>query len=331
MWWLEESDRSSVLRRRSWRCSSVEKLAPSPKAPLHTENFNVSRKQDSHINWHDHSRWTFWNSEFDVHWRSMAASWFASQRWWFGYSIGCYSGIACISRFSWEHRRTPTSHPWEDGHLRRSFTWNCIRKLAEWDTCHSTCRFSFSQAKKLGQRWHRTTKNRVIGQLQQRPRSGEDPCLPSSTCRCVAQCPSDFIMWAQNEQWRHKSCSRISTWMSTLRTSLMSLRCSGGRIWNTLIGMQPKCCCWTPTTSSFDQWHHLQVSSQSQHSFQQRTIGAVPIRRQKTGWSHFGPMASWKVPHLGRNITRYSSSFSHQRYFTESWCRCRTSCQSENG
>ena len=66
---------------------------------------------------------------------------------------------------------------------------------------------------------------------------------------------------------------------------------------------------------------HLQISGQSQHSFQQRTIGAVPIR----------PIAGWKVPHLGRNITRYSSSFSHQRYLIESWCRCRTSCQSENG
>ena len=156
----------------------------------------------------------------------MAASWFASQRWWFGYLIGCYSGIACISRFSWEHRRTPTSHPWEDGHLRRSLSWYGIRKLAEWDTCHSTNRFSFPQAKELGQRWHRTKKNRVIGQLQQRPRSGKDSSLPGSTCRCVAQCPSDFYMWAQNEQWRHKSRSRISTWMSTLRTSLMSLRCS---------------------------------------------------------------------------------------------------------
>ena len=91
-----------------------------------------------------------------------------------------------------------------------------------------------------------------------------------------------------------------------------------------------KCCSRTPTTSSFDQWHHLQISSQSQHSFQQRTIGAVPIRRQKTGWSHLDPMAGWKVPHLGRNITRYSSRFSHQRYVTESWCRCRTSCQSKN-
>ena len=43
-------------------------------------------------------------------------------------------------------------------------------------------------------------KKRVIGQLPQRPGSGKDPSLSSSTRRCVAQCPSDFNMWAQNEQ-----------------------------------------------------------------------------------------------------------------------------------
>ena len=60
-----------------------------------------------------------------------------------------------------------------------------------------------------------------------------------------------------------------------------------------------KCCSRTPTTSSFDQWHHLQITGQSQNSFQQRTIGAVQIRRQKTGWGHIDPMAGWKVPDLG--------------------------------
>ena len=82
--------------------------------------------------------------------------------------------------------------------------------------------------------------------------------------------------------------------MSTLRASLMSLRCSGRLVWNTLIGMQPKCCSRTPTTPSSDQRHHLQISSRANIHSSREPLGLYRSDGRRPDGVTLTPWRVWK-------------------------------------